>query len=115
MIKKIVSKKKKRYEDDDFDLDLSCKFAVRFKLPRFEPFETFRNFSIAYPNRLLRLSPLRTCEDITERLIAMGFPAEKIEGSVFRNHIDDVSKFLEKKHKDHYWVCIPAGIRSELF
>ncbi|GAM16849.1 hypothetical protein SAMD00019534_000240, partial [Acytostelium subglobosum LB1] len=64
LLRLAVSKQKRRYQKDGFDLDL------------------------AY---------------ITERIIAMGFPSEKMEG-VFRNPMKEVQRFLETKHKDHYRV-----------
>ena len=40
---------------------------------------------------------------ITNRIIAMGFPADGTE-SIYRNDMVDVQRFFETRHKDHYKV-----------
>ncbi|RHY33001.1 hypothetical protein DYB32_001983 [Aphanomyces invadans] len=62
-LKKLVSKKKRRFIDDGFDLDMTC-------TPKF-----------------MRLpSPdLNRKADVTPRIIAFGYPAEHLEG-MYRNH-----------------------------
>eukprot|EP01132_Coremiostelium_polycephalum_P002085 gene2085-2572_t len=63
-VRKMVSKKKRRFEWGTFDLDLTY---------------------------------------ITDRIIAMGFPSESIEG-LYRNHMKDVQRFFNTLHSGHYKV-----------
>lgn len=61
-IRGLVSKKKKRFKGDGFDLDLTY---------------------------------------VTERIIAMGYPSEGVEG-VYRNNMEDVQRFFEQRHPRCY-------------
>ncbi|EAR87674.3 PTEN tumor-suppressor protein C2 domain protein (macronuclear) [Tetrahymena thermophila SB210] len=63
-IKMLVSKQKKRFESDEFSLDLTY---------------------------------------ITSKIIAMGFPADKLE-SLYRNDRKEVKNFFKKQHQDSYKI-----------
>ena len=72
-MRKIVSRKKRRYQQDGFDLDLSCKYFYKY----FIKVQSFVHFLFA---------------DIRPNIIAMGYPADSVEG-VYRNNIYDVSRY----------------------
>lgn len=72
IIKSWVSKKKKRFEDSEYNLDLTCK--------------------------------IRVIIDITDKIIAMGYPSQGFE-SIYRNNLDQVKQFLDRRHtKQNYKV-----------
>ncbi|RLN87304.1 hypothetical protein BBJ28_00016666 [Nothophytophthora sp. Chile5] len=63
-LKHLVSKEKRRFSADGFDLDLTY---------------------------------------VTQHLVALGYPAEKLEG-IYRNHYRDVFCFFEQRHAGRYRV-----------
>jgi len=93
-IKSLVSQKRLRYQQDGYDLDLTC--IIWFIL-------SFLCSLLCWDDRWRLLLPLLFA-DIAENLIAMGYPGEKIEGLLYRNHIEDFSMFFEEKHKGHYKI-----------
>ncbi|XP_075151540.1 phosphatase and tensin-like protein isoform X2 [Haematobia irritans] len=54
---------------------------------------------IRYKEKGFNLDLAYVCDNI----IAMGYPAEKYE-SMYRNRLEDVYKFLEENHRDHYKI-----------
>ena len=40
----------------------------------------------------------------------MSFPASGIE-SLYRNHIDDVEKYIKQRHPDHYFIFNLSGAK----
>jgi hypothetical protein len=81
-MRKIVSKKKRRYQQDGFDLDLSCNILEKL--------------DSHYTLMVLLL-------DIRPNVIAMGYPADSYEG-VYRNNIGDVSRYEIMKFC--FFLCI---------
>eukprot|EP00808_Paulinella_micropora_P016879 g14433.t1 len=77
-VKSTVSKKKRRFMKEGFNLDLTY---------------------------------------ITPNIIAMGFPSDSLAG-MYRNHVRDVQKFLNGRHKDAYKIynlCAEREYKAELF
>ncbi|RQM23371.1 hypothetical protein B5M09_007895 [Aphanomyces astaci] len=82
-LKKLVSKKKRRFIDDGFDLDMTC------------------TRTSSFPIHVLP-HPTQTAVDVTPRLIAFGYPAENLEG-MYRNHYKDKfhNRVAEYPFDDH--------------
>ena len=74
----MVSLKKKRFQDERWNLDLACT-------------------PCSYLDLIHYLSQLLIFEDITDRIIAMGFPSSGME-KYFRNSMEDTQAFLNYYH-----------------
>jgi hypothetical protein len=48
---------------------------------------------------------------ITDRIAAMGFPSEGFEG-IYRNNMEDVQRFFDTRHRDHYKVRLRERSRK---
>lgn len=90
-----------RYQQDGFDLDLTCT-SVNLEL---------RKESTIFSGRCAQCTFDPLIADITDRIIAMGFPAEGKE-ALFRNKYEDVHRFLQEKHYQQYKVYNLVGIFS---
>lgn len=51
--------------------------------------------------------------DITDQIIATGFPSSAFEG-LYRNTMSETQRFLNKRHKDHYKIYNLCVCRSRL-
>ena len=83
-----MSKKKYRFEEDGYSLDL-----------------TYITGAPARPRGRLRPPNGRHSRGHAERIIAMGFPSESLEGQ-YRNPMSEVQRFFNTRHEEHYWVCV---------
>ena len=80
-IKTLVSKKKKRFIEDGFNLDLT--YIIPGSDGRCDDeFDLISFYNISFKGRI----------------IAMGYPSENVE-SIYRNSMEDVRRLLEEKHK----------------
>ena len=42
---------------------------------------------------------------ITDRIVAMSFPASKTLEKLYRNNISDVARFFDERHPNKYLIC----------
>ena len=73
--RRMVSLKKKRFQDEEFDLDLACNNNILY------------NKTSNIQKKLIRLL------DITDKIIAFGFPSEGTE-ALFRNPMEDCQRLV---------------------
>ena len=100
----LVSKKKVRYQEDGFDLDLTyitgagTSFSSWTILQKHGPYHLGLWYNMLPWHQMALVTS--GCVPV-DRMIAMGFPADKFE-AMYRNPIDEVVRFLELKHHRHY-------------
>ena len=71
-------------------------------------FDWLRNIVAGPKNRLSNSRYNLDLTYITDRIIAMAYPASGCE-QIYRNRITDVSEFLNEKHGEHYYVINLSG------